>query len=116
MLPMGTIMALGMLIGVVFATPLGKYSLAQKLPLFVRRLVASFVLVCGLWNFLWYASQHLGEKWGNAALVSGLLLIITALYLFSWQKLPHWLLMIKPLVILSLFGFAMLYSITIYNL
>jgi hypothetical protein len=105
-----------MLLGVISALPFGKDTVLQKLPVSLQRLVASFVLLCGLWNLLWYASQHLGEKWGNAALGSGILLIITALYLFNWQKLPQWLLSIKPLVVLLLFGFAMLYSITIYNL
>ncbi|MGJ8581544.1 MAG: hypothetical protein ACSHWR_04430, partial [Psychromonas sp.] len=73
-------------------------------------------MLSGLWNVFWYAAQHLGERWGNAALLSGLLLIITSLYLFN-DEIPNAIIAkIKPLVLLGLFSFAMLYGYTIYHL
>ena len=116
MLPMGSIMAGSMLLAVIFAVDLKGYNVLQKLPKPVLRLVASFVMLSGLWNVLWYASQHFGEFWGNAAFVSGLLMIITSFYLFGYKRGSSVLWKVKPLVLLLLLGCSVLYSYTIYNL
>ncbi|NRA14132.1 MAG: hypothetical protein HRU04_01355 [Oceanospirillaceae bacterium] len=116
MLPMGTIMAGSMLLGVIFATRLPVISVVQKLPLVLIKSVAALVFSAGLWNVLWYASQHLGERWGNAALLSGLLMLLTALYISYPHKLPQMLLAIRSLVVLALFVFSMLYGVTIYRM
>jgi len=116
MLPMGTIMAASMLLGVIFATRLPVLSLVQKLPQVIIKGVAVLVFSAGLWNVFWYASQHLGERWGNAALMSGLLMLITAAYISHSHKLPSMLLSVRPLVVLALFAFSLLYGVTIYRM
>ena len=116
MLPMGTIMAGTMLLGVIFASRLPLIRSVQKLPRLLITGVAVLVFSAGLWNVLWYASQHLGERWGNAALVSGLLMLITAGFISHSDKLPALLLKIRPLVVLALFAFSLLYGITIYRM
>ncbi|MEH6443043.1 MAG: hypothetical protein V7784_04015 [Oceanospirillaceae bacterium] len=116
MLPMGTIMAGCMLLGVIFTTQLPVLRHLQALPNFISKAVASLVLLGGLWNVLWYASQHLGEFWGNAAFVSGVLMIVTALYTLLPNMLPEILIKMRSLVLLALFGCSFLYGFTIYNL
>ncbi len=113
MLPMGTIMASCMLIGVA-STASSKVT--NSLPLPIRKALGAVVLAAGCWNVFWYAVQHLSEFWGQAALVSGVLMIITAMYLLAPSKLPGVLRAAKPLVWLLLLGCALLYGITIYNL
>ncbi len=116
MLPMGTIMAVSMLLAVIFAVEIKGKNLLRMLPETLAKILASAVFICGLWNVLWYASQHLGEFWGNSALVSGFLLLISSLYLAPWLKTPQFLLRIKPLILLLLSCCGLLYSVTIYNL
>ena len=116
MLPMGTIMAGTMLLGVIFASRLPLIRSVQKLPRLLIKGVAVLVFSAGLWNVLWYASQHLGERWGNAAGMSGLLMLLTAGYISNSGKLPALLLKIRPLVVLALFAFSLLYGITIYRM
>ncbi|EPJ50713.1 MAG: hypothetical protein OFPI_19520 [Osedax symbiont Rs2] len=116
MLPMGSIMAGTMLLGVIFATRLPLIRLVQRLPPLIIKGVAGLVFSGGLWNVLWYASQHLGERWGNAALMSGSLMLITAIFISHPHKLPPILLKIRPLLVLALFAFSLLYGITIYRM
>ncbi|NRA19956.1 MAG: hypothetical protein HRU05_05695 [Oceanospirillaceae bacterium] len=116
MLPMGTIMALSMLLAVIINTDLVLFRLIKKLPTIMLNIVAIIVLCSGLWNVLWYAAQHLGEFWGNAALGSGLLMIISSGYALVPLKLPRWLNSVKPVVLLLLLGFFLLYAVTIYQL
>ncbi len=116
MLPMGTIMAASMLLGVVFGARLWGKNPLHKLPVFVSYAVAVLVLLGGLWNVLWYASQHLGEFWGNAALVSGLLMVSTAYFIFRAQNIGKTGLILRPIVLLLLSVCCYLYGYTIYNL
>ncbi|NQZ30372.1 MAG: hypothetical protein HRU06_03815 [Oceanospirillaceae bacterium] len=116
MLPMGTIMAVSMLLGVLITTDLAVIKSIKKLPSLGLKGVAIIVMLSGLWNVFWYASQHLGEFWGNAALVSGLLMILVSLYSLIPEKLPAMFISIKPLILLLLLGCSVLYGFTIYNL
>lgn len=50
--------------------------------------LALWVLLAGVWNFAWHGSQHLGEFWGNAAFISGLLMVLTSLLLLKVEKWP----------------------------
>jgi len=115
-LPMGTIMVVCMLLALLFATHLPLINLLQKSPGVIRWLVATVVLAAGLWNVLWYAARHLTEFWGLAALASGLLMVLAAAYIAINKRLPGWLLKVKPVVLLLLTGFMLLYTITIYRL
>ena len=111
MLPMGTIVTACMFIGLAAAAPPLK-----KLPLIIRKMGACLVLAAGLWNVLWYGVQHYNEFWGIAALVSGGLMIITALYVLAPPRLPAWLHPAKPFVLSLLLICAVFYAITIARL
>jgi len=115
-LPMGTIMVACMLLALLFTTQLPLINQLQKSPGFIRWLVATIVLAAGLWNIFWYAARHLTEFWGLAALASGLLMVLAAAYIEISQRLPGWLLKARPVVLLLLTGFMLLYAITIYRL
>jgi len=116
MLPMGTIVTVCMLVGLVFSSDLPGLNVTNKLPLLLRRIVAVVVLAAGCWNVFWYAMQHLTEFWGLMALVSGLLMIISALYILKLQSLPVWIVRIKPVVLLALLFCMAKYAHTIYHL
>ena len=111
MLPMGTIVTACMFIGLAAVAPPLK-----KLPLVIRKAGAWLVLAAGLWNVLWYGVQHYSEFWGIAALVSGGLMIVTALYVLAPSRLPAWLRPAKPFVLSLLLICAVFYAITIARL
>lgn len=119
MLPMGTVVAACMLVGVLFAL---RPPFLQVLPVLVHRLIATIVIAAGLWNVLWYALQHLLEFWGIAALISGVLLVLSGLYILQNPRpavLPKWLHLADKLripIVLALFACFLLYAITIYRL
>ena len=112
MLPMGTIVTCCMIAGLVFAVP----PMAKGCPRPIRYIVGTIVLAAGLWNVLWYASQHFREFWGLAALCSGILMVITSIYILKANWLPAFVRQAKPVILLMLLGFAALYAITIFRL
>ena len=113
MLPMGTIVTVCMFIGLIAAADL---PILNKLPKPLTKAAAVLVLAAGLWNALWYGLQHLTEFWGLAALVSGILMIIVALYVLASEKLPQVIRKAKPIVLVVLLGYALMYAITIIRL
>lgn len=112
MLPMGTIVTCCMIAGLIFAVP----PLAKGSPRAIRYIIGTLVLAAGLWNVLWYASQHFREFWGLAALCSGILMVITSIYILKSSWLPAFVRRAKPVILLMLLGFALLYAITIIRL
>ncbi len=90
--------------------------LSNKLPSAIRKSMAFVVLLGGLWNVLWYSLQHLTEFWGIAALISGFLMVLTAMYLMCPGKLPKALIKAKPLVVGLLLICGLYYAITITRL
>jgi hypothetical protein len=110
---MGTVVSVCMFIGLIVAAPLPVF---KKIPILLRKIGAYVVMVAGLWNVLWYGLQNFTEFWGMAALISGVLMIVTAAYILVPSRLPGWLLLTKPVVLTLLLGCAMLYSITIARL
>lgn len=116
MLPMGTIMTLCMFIALLFASRLPVLRNLQRLPKWCLQFVAVIVLAAGCWNVLWYASQHISERWGQAALVSGLLMIITVSYIALPARVPTFLQRARPIVQILLLACAALYATTIYRL
>ena len=113
MLPMGTIMAVCMFAGLAVALNL---PVLKSLPLSLRKAVGWIVLAAGLWNSLWYGTQHITEFWGYSALVSGVLMIITGMVILCPAKLPKFLKNSKPVVLVLLAGYAVLYTVTIARL
>lgn len=110
---MGTIVAACMFAGVLVAARL---PLLRRLPQVIEKLTGILVLAAGLWNVFWYALRHIGEFWGFSALVSGLLLIITGLFILNVSALPGFLVRLKPVVLVLLFCYGLLYAITIARL
>ena len=113
MLPMGTIVTVCMFLGLIIAADL---PVLKSFPVLLKKIIAAFVLAAGLWNTLWYGLQHLTEFWGLAALVSGILMIIVALYILCIEKLPSELKKAKPIILVVLLGYALMYTITIARL
>lgn len=110
MLPMGTIMAACMFVGVI------NLLLSAKLHATIGKIISGVVLIAGLWNVLWYSLQHLTEFWGVAALLSGILMIIAAMIVLSPNRMPSILVKAKPVIMIALLGFALLYAVTIARL
>jgi uncharacterized membrane protein HdeD (DUF308 family) len=109
---MGTIVTACMIGGLIVAVP----PMAKACPRFIRQLIGVVLLAAGLWNVLWYASQHFREFWGLAALCSGVLMIITSIYILKANWLPAFIRRAKPVILLMLLCFAVLYAFTIYRL
>ena len=116
MLPMGTIVTVCMLMGLLFATRLPFLRTIQRLPLWLKRAVSVVVFAAGFWNVFWYALRHLTEFWGQAALVSGCLMLVTSAYIFDAARLPPQLNKIRPVVLLLLLACFLLYGLTIYRM
>lgn len=113
MIPMGTVMTVCMFTGLVMTILL---SLTKNFPKLLRLLVGVIVLAAGLWNVFWYGVQHFTEFWGLAALGSGVIMNLTALYILQVGWLPAVLHRVKPLVLLLLLGCTLLYAIKIASL
>ena len=113
---MGTIMTACMAIGLLFATRLPVVRELQKLPVFLTKIVAVVVFLAGSWNIFWYALQHLNEFWGVAALVSGVLMLLTAAYIFNSKLLPRVLQQVRPVVLFLLLCCSVIYGVAIYQL
>lgn len=113
MIPMGTIVTFCMFTGLIVAAPA---PFVKKTPRGFRVFIGYLVLTAGLWNVLWYAVQHLTEFWGLAALVSGILMILTATFIIKPNRLPKFIHQAKPMVMLLLFACALLYAIKIASL
>ena len=110
---MGTIVTVCMFAGVIIALNL---PILNSLPLSLRKAVGWIVLAAGLWNSLWYGTQHITQFWGYSALVSGILMIITGMYILCPGKLPKFLKSSKSVVLVLLAGYAVLYAVTIARL
>ena len=113
MIPMGTIVTVCMFSGLIAAILL---PLLRKFPLLLLYPVGFIVLAAGLWNVFWYGVQHYTEFWGVSALISGVTMIQTSLYIFRVGWLPVVLLRAKPFVLILLLGCALMYAIKIASL
>lgn len=116
MLPMGTIVTVCMLIGLIFASDLPGLNQTRRLPRMVQRIVAAIVLAAGCWNVFWYGLQHAAEFWGQMALISGALMIAASMYIADVLRSHAWLWRIRPLLLLGLLLCMLKYAHTIYNL
>ena len=72
---MGIVMAIVMLAGLTMM-------LKKNRSLIASNIVALLLLLGGFWNALWYGLRHLGQFWGAAGLVTGFVMVVTALYLW----------------------------------
>lgn len=110
---MGTIVAACMLVGLLIAARL---PVLEKLPVWLNAMIGWLVLAAGLWNVFWYALRHLTEFWGFSALISGVLMIITAGFILCPDRLPEWLRRLRPIMLVMLCGYFLLYAVTIARL
>jgi len=115
-LPMGTIVTVCMLIGLLFATPYALKKNLPSLPSAIVYVVGGVVLLAGVWNSFWHGIQNLTNFWGQAALFSGLLMILTGLYIMRFNAMPPLLQKIRLVVLLGLLGWFLVYAFKILSL
>ena len=113
MLPMETIVTVCMFVGLLVASDLPAL---RQLPRPVKNIAAGFVLAAGLWNTFWYGLQHLTEFWGLAALVSGVLMVIVSFYVLCPGRVPSIFHKARPVILVVLLGYALMYAVTIARL
>ncbi len=111
MIPMGTVVTTCMFIGLLAASPL-----LNRAPHLLKLAAAAVVGAAGCWNILWYAAQNIPQKWGWLALISGVLMILTALLISHPTRLPAAIQRIRLPILIGLLGCAIYYAQTIYHL
>lgn len=116
MLPMGTIITVCMLVALLAAAPYSVINTLKPLPRWAALPIGFCVFIAGAWNVFWYAAQHISEYWGVAALLSGVLLMITAGFIVNLKRMPALLTRYRAIVLLALLGFMLHYGLTIYRL
>ena len=74
---MGIVVTLCMLLGIIALLNLASFN--------VRTITVSAAILGagGLWNAAWYGLQNLNQFWGQAALVTGLIMVAAAAYLLA---------------------------------
>lgn len=116
MLPMGTIVTVCMLIGLLCLTAGIVNSRWHTLPKALAWSLGGLVFVGGAWNTFWHGLRHLGDFWGIAALISGVIMMLAGTCIIQGPNAPAWLQKIRWLVLVALLGCFLLYAITIYCL
>jgi len=91
----------------------------------IYTLAAMLSVAMGLWNTLWYGLRHLGSFWGNAALITGLAMLLAGFILLiedKAQNSPRLSSLYKkvaparlPVMVALLAGF-LLYAVTLIQL
>ena len=83
------------------------------------------LLVMGLWNAAWYGLRHLGSFWGNAALITGVVMLLAGLILLVESKPQHppallavyqKLKLLRLPIFIALLASFLLYAITLIQL
>ncbi len=112
MIPMGTVMAVCMLLGAM------GIAMVPILPRVLVIALGSLLLAAGLWNAVWYGLQHFNAFWGQMAFWSGIAMLVSSFVCFRLNR-PGFMDKVKPLLpvlALLLLGFGGYYGWTIYNL
>lgn len=116
-IPMGTVVAVCMIITLVFVNRIPGLSLNRITPPVILRIIGIVTGAAGLWNVLWYGLRHPTEFWGLMALGSGLLMtLLSALLVLPPARQPALLNTVRPFALIGLFGFAVTYAVGIYRL
>ena len=115
-MPMGTIVTVCMLAGLLFSVPYATSSKLKPLPGILGWLVGAVVFTAGGWNTFWHGLRNLTNLWGLAALISGVFMMITAVYIMQLKSIPAWLIRIRAIVFLGLLICFVLYATTIARL
>ena len=115
-LPMGTIVTVCMLVGLLLAFPYALSSKLKPLPAALAVPLGSLVFLGGAWNTLWHGLRNMTNFWGVAALISGIFMMLAALYIMRYKSLPVALQKIRIAVLLGLLFWFALYAIKIISL
>ncbi|MGQ7843062.1 hypothetical protein ACUNV4_01200 [Granulosicoccus sp. 3-233] len=116
-IPMGTVVAVCMIITLAFSNRIPGLSLNRVTPPTVLRIIGVVTGAAGLWNVLWYGLRHPTEFWGLMALGSGLLMtLLSALLVLPAAHQPALLNRLRPYALIGLLGFAITYVVGIYRL
>jgi len=75
----GIIVTLAMFGGLVLLLPT-PWQVSPERPR-ARGAVGAFLLFTGFWNSAWYGLQHISEFWGVVGLVSGTIMIASAIFI-----------------------------------
>lgn len=125
---MGIVVTVFMVLGLLHQSPISLLSfgrLAKKASL--TNFIGCGLLLMGCWNIFWFGLQHLSVFWGQAALVSGVFMVMTALLILlsphsRWasnsflKKLSYYIKPLLPLWLLGLLACAILYALTLIRL
>lgn len=112
-MPMGTIVTVCMLIGLLFAVPYAFMSKLKPLPSIIAWLVGGLVFAAGGWNTFWHGLRHLTDQWGIAALISGVFMMLTAIYIMPIKSIPSGLSKLRLLVLAGLLVWFLIYAAAI---
>lgn len=121
-------MTVFMVLGLLHQSPISFLSLGglkQKESL--TQFIGIGLLLMGFWNLLWFGLRHLSTFWGQAAAVSGVFMVSTALIILvssssPWlsntalQKSAYFIKPLQPLWLLGLLASAILYAVTLIRL
>lgn len=119
---MGIVVSIAMLLGLIVLRPTPWSSgQQQRQDLRVITFSTAMLVLCGLWNVLWYALRYVPAFWGWAALISGVAMLLAALIIFRERTNPlagteSWLGAIRGGVVLVLALSFLLYAVTIIQL
>ena len=103
----------------------GKLSQAKLRLLALDRWVPAVLMSAGLWNIFWYGARHLTSFWGNAAVVSGAIMLLAALLILGEKKpvaskwllaFSNWIKPFRSLIVMGLVLSFLLYAVTLIQL
>lgn len=112
---MGIVVTLAMLLGLAALFEVPRALIKQPRAFNAYRYWTGITLIAaGVWNAGWYGLQHLTQFWGQAALVSGLFMLLSGVFLLrtGHSLRPVWLWILK----LGLAACFLLYAITLIQL
>lgn len=100
---MGIVMTVLMGVGLVMYVTL----YLRKTPSAILNVGAAAIGLGALWNIFWYGLRHLETFWGQAAIISGIVMGLSALDLANHRSmLPRWVLFLLLLVVFALYLWA----------
>lgn len=94
---MGSVVTVAMFIGLLYSLFLTYSQTVRQFPALIHKAVGGLVFIAGAWNVVWYASRHITQFWGIAALISGVALMLTGLHIFRTDPTPSGLKKAMPL-------------------
>ncbi len=105
-----------MLLGALFTVPRVFFGVKPQRFETVFQAVGLLLMLAGAWNVFWHAVRHLSDFWGQAALASGVFMMICGLYLFRERWLTPFMKRLMPIAAIALTGWSGYYAYTIYHL